>query len=123
MIHLKHLQKSLIYRHIYGGSLSNLNFDETSSLLLLADKYNMKGLVRICSDTIMEILQNDSSSIVEAAILGHRLNKKQLVDAAMKSMTDFKITYNELEDWEKLQTYPKLMGYMLDYCTTKLANF
>ena len=112
-----------------------MEFEEAHSLIILADKYNAKGLVHICCDTIIEILLYDISKIVrsesdsdidlivESAILGHRLNKKQLVDAAMKKMTDIGLRYKELKNWEKLKEFPDLMADMLEYCSKKVPNY
>ena len=89
--------------------------------MLLADKYNVKGLVRICGDTIIENLQHDPSIIVEAAILGHQLNMEPLLAAAVKSMLDIMGKDTRI-DLVKLEAYPKLMGHILEQCGAKLAK-
>ena len=86
----------------------------------MADKYNAKGLIRICRETLIEILEPDhpernSSDIVKAAILGYQLNDKPLREAAMKSMVELELSLKELKDWETLEKYPALMTEMFEY--------
>ena len=95
--------------------------------MLLADKYNAKGLIRICRETLIEILKpdhhyGDSSNIVKAAILGYQLNDKLLMEAAMKCMVERELSLKELEDWETLKEYPELMSDMFDYHSSAVIN-
>lgn len=81
--------------------------------MVLADRYNVRGLIRIYRDAILEILQpksnHDPSTIVNTAILGYQLNDDILKEASMKKMVLCNVSLKELDDWEKLKEYPDLM--------------
>ena len=80
MFHITHC----CFRHVYGGTVTGLNFKEARSLMVLVDKYNAKGLLLVCRDIILEILSDNN--LVHIAILGDQLQDRILKEAAMRMM-------------------------------------
>ena len=105
-----------------------LKFEEAHSLILLADKYNAKGLIRICKEMLFEILkrppwdEHPSYYIVKAAILGYQLNDASLKEAAMKCMVESEYSLKDLQDWEALNKYPELMSEMFEYHSSAIIK-
>ena len=100
--------------------------------MVLADKYNAKGLIQICRDTILESLDNDmdpesnivnSSNVVGAIILGYQLNDDTLKHEAMtKLVYHGKMDLKEFDKWDELKKYPDLMiDIIKDFSTYCLA--
>ena len=98
--------------------------------MVLADKYNVEGLIQICRDIILESLDNDrahqtnitdSSNVVGAIILGYQLNDDTLKHGAMEKLVRHgKMYLKEFAKWDELKKYPDLMMEIMEnygtYC-------
>ena len=101
------------YRFVYGEPLSNLKFEEVTSLMMIADKYNAKGLIQICRTVILDLMTD--TNVVHVAILGHQFNDDVLKESAMERMANSGKNIKEVEDSEILKSYPELSFDLLEY--------
>ncbi len=56
-----------------------MSFEDVSSLLLIAEKYNTTQLIEYCSSEVMKMM--DESNCLRVAQLGHLCNRKELIAA------------------------------------------
>ena len=93
-----------------------VDFEEVDPLFVMAEKYNVKGLVNICRELLIQSME--TKHYVRAAILGYLTNNAKLKNAAMKAMVETGDSIKKIEDWEELKKYPELSFEMLDYSMT-----
>ena len=90
------------------------SFADADPLYLLAEKYNVKELVKICRGILIKRMT--TKSFVRAAILAYLTNDETLKNAAVAAMAETGKGIKEMEDWEELKKYPDLGFDMLHYC-------
>ena len=88
--------------------------------MILAEKYNAKGLIQICRILILDLMTD--SNIVQTAVLGYQVNDNILKEAAMERMADSEKNIKELEDSEILKDYPALCFDLLEYFCSVRCN-
>ena len=103
-------------RFIYGKGVTCVDFEVVDPLFVMAEKYNVKGLVNICRELLIQSIE--PKHYVRAAILGYLTNNAKLKNAAMKAMVETGDSIKKIEDWEELKKYPELSFEMLDYSMT-----
>ena len=102
----------LLLRYLYGHECTPLSFDEADPLLLLAEKYNVQGLINICKKYLIKWMT--PARYIRVAILGYLCNDKSLKEAVAEAIQGKKVS--EIEDWNRLKEYPDLMMEMLEMC-------
>ena len=106
---------ALIFSYLYGHECTPLSFDEADSLLLLGEKYNVQGLVNICKKYIIKWMT--PARYIRVAILGYLCNDRSLKKAAADGIQEIQgKKVSEIEDWNLLEKYPKLMMEMFEMC-------
>ena len=105
-----------VFRFIYGRGVTYGGFEDVDPLFGMAEKYNVKGLMNIWREHLIQSMEN--KHFVRAAILGYLTNNKKLKDAAMKAIVETGDSIKKIEDWEELKKYPELSFEMLDYSMT-----
>ena len=98
--------------YLYEAKVPSMNVEQASSLMMMADKYNVRALVAACQDHLLENIKDDN--VVQILILGYLCKKDELKNAAISMMAKKVGPLKELEDWSKLEGYPKLLMEILD---------
>ena len=93
-----------------------VDFEEVDPLFVMAEKYNVKGLLNICRELLIQSME--TKHYVRTAILGYLTNNAKLKNAAMKAMVETGDSIKKIEGWEELKKYPELSFEMLDYSMT-----
>ena len=83
--------------------------------MLMADKYDVRGLVDVSRRALIEKLTTDN--LVRAAILGYLCGDDQVKSAAAAKLSRSGKSIKEIEGWEELKKYPELSFEMWDNCT------
>ena len=100
-------------RYLYGQfGFGYVSFEEADPLLLLAEKYNVQGLVNICKKYLIK--EMTPSRYIRVAILGYLCNNRGLKEAVAEAIQGKKPS--DIEDWNRLKEYPDLMMEMLEMC-------
>ena len=99
---------------MYGGEIHCHRFEDTDKLFLMAEKYNVKGLISMCREILIKGMT--SKYFVRAAILAYHTNDDTLKSAAMMAMAESGKGIKEMEDWEELKKYPDLSFDIMHYC-------
>ena len=99
-------------RYLYEAKVPSLNVEQASDLMMMADKYNVHALVAACQDYLLRNIKADN--VVHILILGYLCEKDELKNAAISMMGKKVGPLKELEDWSKLEGYPKLLMEILD---------
>ena len=100
-------------RYLYEAKVPSLiNVEQASDLMMMADKYNVHALVAACQDYLLRNIKADN--VVHILILGYLCEKDELKNAAISMMGKKVGPLKELEDWSKLEDYPKLLMEILD---------
>ena len=99
---------------MYGGSLRGLAFDEAAPLMLMADKYDVRGLMDVSRRAIIDKLSTEN--LVRAAILGYLCSDDEVKNAAATKLSRSGKSIKEIEGWEELKKYPELSFEMWDSC-------
>ena len=105
-----------VCRFMYGKGVTGRCFEEADPLFVMAEKYNVKGLMNITREIL--ILSMETKHFVRAAILGYLHNSAKLKDAAMKAIVGTGESIKKMKDWEELKKYPELSFEILDYSMT-----
>ena len=88
--------------------------------MMMADKYDVKGLTEICRYAIVDKLSTEN--LVRAAILGYLCNDPQLKTAAVAKLIKSGKSIKEVEGWQELKKYPELSIEMLEFhCKARLG--
>ena len=103
-------------RYVYGGDVSSLIFEEADPLFVMADKYNVQGLVGICREILIKNMGPEN--VVRGAVVAYLTDDKTLKDAAMQEIVKNGKVAKGMKDWEELKKYPELSFEMLDYSMT-----
>ena len=103
----------MLFSYIYGGDLRGIAFEDADRLMVLSDKYNIRGLMEVCS--LVLIKKMTIENLYRAAILGYLCNDEVLKDAAMQKLVRSKKSIKEIEGWEELTKFPQLAFEMLDF--------
>ena len=93
--------------YLYESKLPRLTTEETCSLMMMADKYNVRALADACRMCLLKDPQ--PCDLVQVAILGHLCKDNELKNAAISEMMGEDVgPLRKLKDWTKLQGYPAL---------------
>ena len=106
-------------RYVYGGDVGPLSFEEADPLFVMADKYNVQGLVSICRDILIK--QMSTEHIVRGAVVAYLTNDEILKAAAMQEIVKNRKVIKNMKDWEELKKHPELSFEILNY-TLPLAK-
>jgi speckle-type POZ protein len=91
---------------MYHDNLINKE-NVNSDLLILAEKYNIRGLINYCVKYLEENLSLENA--LDVLVSSHLTNQKRLFDAATKFAIENKGLLVKTESWkELLETNPKL---------------
>ena len=104
-------------RYVYGGDVSSLTFEEADPLFVMADKYNVQGLVGICRDILIKNMGPEQ--VVRGAIVAYLTDDKTLKDAAMQEIVKNGKVAKDMKDWEELKKYPELSFEVLNYTLSR----
>ena len=99
---------------------SLLTFEEADPLFVMADKYNVQGLVSICRDILIK--QMSAEHVVRGAIVAYLTDDKILKDAAMQEIVKNGKVVNNMKDWEELKKYPAELSFEILNYTLPLAK-
>ena len=97
---------------MYGGNLndradlSDLTFQDADCLMMMGDKYNVKGLTDISRHILIKEMTVDN--LYRAAILGDLCNDDVLKDSAMQKLIRSGKNIKGIEGWEALKKFPAL---------------
>ena len=119
LTHMQMPTNFLIYRYVYGGDVSSLNFEDADPLIVMADKYNVQGLVSICRDILIK--QMSPQNVVRGAVVAYLTNDEILKDAAKQEIVNNGKVIQNMKDWEEVKKYPELCFEILNY-TLPLAK-
>lgn len=95
-----------------GGDLRDLadvfdlTFQDADCLMMMSDKYNVKGLMDISRYILIKEMTVDN--LYRAAILGDMCNDDVLKDAAMQKLIRSGKNIKGIEGWEALNEFPAL---------------
>ena len=104
-------------RYVYGGDVSSLTFGEADPLFVMADKYNVQGLVGICRDILIKNMGPEQ--VVRGAIVAYLTDDKTLKDAAMQEIVKNGKVAKSMKDWEELKKYPELSFEVLNFTLSR----
>ena len=93
--------------YLYESVLPPLDMEQASSLIMMADKYNVSALVNACKDYLQSNLRPDN--LVQVLILGYHCKIDSLKDAAIEMMCKKIGPLGKLKDWTSLTKYPELL--------------
>ena len=95
----------MVYFMYHDCVMNEENMDP--NLLLLAEKYNVRGLMNYCVDYFEENLSLENA--LDVLVSSHLTNQKRLFDVATKFAIENKGLLVKTESWkELLETNPKL---------------
>ena len=95
----------MVYFMYHDNLINKENMD--SDLLILAEKYNIRGLMNYCVKYFEENLSLENA--LDVLVSSHLTNQKRLFDAATKFAYENKGLLVKTESWkELLETNPKL---------------
>ena len=95
---------------------SLLSFEEADPLFVMADKYNVQGLVSICRDILIKNMSTEH--VVKGAIIAYLTDDKILKDAAMQEIVKNRKNITKMKDWEQVKNHPGLSFEILNYTLT-----
>ena len=96
---------NMVYFMYHDTVMNEENVDP--DLLILAEKYNIRGLMNYCVKYFEENLSLENA--LDVLVSSHLTNKKRLFDAATKFAYENKGLLVKTESWkELLETNPKL---------------
>ena len=94
-------------------------------LLKAADKYNIRGLIRFCSEHLSNSLTLDNA--LDVMVIAYQTDQNDLLDAAFKFVLKNKGKLVKTDTWkEMVKTYPDLIGKAFSQSmlqTTKVEFF
>ena len=95
-------------RYVYTGKAPKLDEDAmTEPLFLAADKYQIKGLMYFCEQSLISKL--NIQQVVHYLVLAHLHSALQLLEASLKFMVSHKTQVWSRPEWKELmKTYPDL---------------
>ena len=98
--------------------MTGLVFEDADPLMIMAEKYNVQGLVDTCRSVLLGKLTPANS--IRGAIIGYHCNDDTLKDAAMKKIVSSGKSIKEIQDYEELKKYPELSIEMLEHYSSTL---
>lgn len=99
---------------VYGRDTSISDFDTACSVLAVADKYDVPGLLRLCESTMVSNVR--LANCARAAIAGHLYNASALKETAMAMMMQYGKRLREMEGWDEIKSeHPTLMNEIVEY--------
>ena len=110
-----------ISRYLYGGDLpSSLSFEDADSLMMISEKYNIRGLAKICRCFLIKKMTIDN--LYRAAILGHLYEDAILKDAAMQKLVRSGKSMKGIEGWKELKRYPDLAFEVFEFYSQSMKS-
>ena len=93
--------------------MPGITFEDADHLMVLSDKYNVKGLMQVCSHVLIKKIT--IKNLYRAAILGYLCNDEVLKDAAMQKLVRSGKRIKEIDGWDELKKIPDLTAEILDF--------
>jgi len=99
---------------VYGRDTSISDFDTACSVLAVADKYDLPGLLRVCEGTMVSNVR--LANCARAAIAGHLYNASALKETAIAMMMQYGKRLREMDGWDEIKSeHPTLMNDIVEY--------
>ena len=109
------------FSYLYGGDLpSCLLFEDADSLLMISEKYYVRGLMEVCRCFLIKKMSVDN--LYRAAILGHLHDDEILKDAAMQKLVKSGKSVKGIQGWKELKKYPELAFEIFEFYSQSMKS-
>ena len=99
---------------------SSLSFEDAESLMMISDKYNVRGLVEVCRCFMVQKMTIDN--LYRALILGHLHEDEILKDAAMQKLVICRRSVKGIQGWKELKRYPDLAFEVFEFYSQSMVS-
>ena len=109
------------FSYLYGGDLpSCISFEEADNLMMISEKYNVRGLAEVCRCLLIKKMSVDN--LYRGAILGHLYDDEILKDAAMQKLVRSGKSMKGIQGWKELKKYPELAFEVFEFYSQSMKS-